>query len=129
MPSEKTIVEKMYLKPGMSVLIIDPPEGYADRIGELPPDIRMVEAPESGLDVVEIFVMKMSELESRIKMLSPFLKPSSIIWITYPKGSSGIDTDLNRDIIWRKAREMGMEAVANFAVDDVWTAMRLRSNR
>jgi hypothetical protein len=79
-----------------------------------------------NLDVVQMFVKRMSEFEARIKQLKPFLRSGSIIWVTYPKGTSGVDTDLNRDIIWRRAKDLGMEAVANFSVDDVWSAMRLK---
>jgi hypothetical protein len=126
MPSEKSIAEKMHLKPGMTLLIIDPPQGYLERLGKLPEDVRMVDDMVKDLDVVQMFVKRISEFEARIKQLKSFLKPSSIVWVTYPKGTSGVDTDLNRDIIWSKAKDLGMEAVANFSVDDVWSAMRLK---
>jgi hypothetical protein len=126
MPSEKSIVEKMHLKQGMTFLLIDPPPGYVEQIGKLPDNVRMVNTEEKELDVVQLFVKRMAEFEVWIKRLKPFLKPGSIIWVTYPKGTSGVDTDLNRDIIWRKVKDLGMEAVANFSVDDVWSAMRLK---
>jgi hypothetical protein len=80
------------------------------------------------LDVVQMFVRRMTDFEARIEQLRPFLKPTSIVWVTYPKGTSGVATDLNRDIIWSKAKELGMEAVANFSVDDVWSALRLKTS-
>jgi len=126
MTSDKTIAEKMHLKPGMTVLILDPPNGYLDSMGPLPEDVRMVHSPAGNIDIVQIFVKSLKEFESQIDRLKPALMPSSIIWTTYPKGTSGIETDLNRDIIWRRAKELGMEASANFAVDEVWSAMRLK---
>ena len=128
MTSDKTIVEKMHLKPGMTVLIIDPPDGYLDLMGPLPENVRMVSSPEANIDVVQIFVRSLSEFESQIDRLRPVLKPSSIIWATYPKGTSGIETDVNRDIIWRRAKDLGLDASANFAVDEVWSAMRLKAS-
>jgi hypothetical protein len=126
MTSDKTIAEKMHLKPGMTILVLDPPKGYLDTMGPLPENVRMAQSPEGDIDVVQIFVRSMGEFESQIERLRPVLKPSSIIWATYPKGTSGIETDLNRDIIWRRAKDLGMEASANFAVDEVWSAMRLK---
>jgi hypothetical protein len=43
MPSEKPIVEKLHLKRGMTLLLIDPPQGYLERLVELPEDVRMVD--------------------------------------------------------------------------------------
>ena len=112
----------------MTVLITDPPEGYLEQLGDLPREVRMATAPEKDMDVVQIFVTSMDQFVARVKLLLPYLKSSSILWVTYPKGTSGVGTDLNRDIIWRRAKELGMDAVANFAVDDVWTAMRLKTS-
>lgn len=52
MTSDKTIVEKMHLKPGMTILLIDPPNGYLDTMGPLPENARMVQSLEGDLDVV-----------------------------------------------------------------------------
>jgi hypothetical protein len=128
MASEKSIVEKLHLKPGMTILFIDSPPGYTERIGRLPDGVRIIDVPEKDVDIVQAFVESMSEFESLVTELRPFLKSSSIIWVTYPKGTSGIETDLNRDIIWKRSKELGMEASANFAVDEVWSAMRLKSS-
>ena len=106
MPSSRTVVEKLHLKQGMTVLVIDPPEGYLEHIGDLPQEVRMAEAPEKDMDVIQIFVTSMEQFEARVKLMLPYLKSSSILWVTYPKGTSGVETDLNRDIIWRRAREL-----------------------
>jgi hypothetical protein len=69
MTSDKTLVEKMHLKPGMTFLIIDPPNSYVDMMGPLPENVRMVQAPERDLDVVQIFVKSLSEFESQVDRL------------------------------------------------------------
>ena len=119
MPSDKTIVEKMHLKPGMTMLIIDPPNGYLGKIGRLPENVKMVEALVRDTDVVQIFVKRLREFDAQVVRLRPLLKSSSIIWVTYPKGTSGVDTDLNRDIIWRRLRISVRNRLQPFPLDEV----------
>jgi hypothetical protein len=47
-----------------------------------------------------------------------------MIWVTYPKGTSKIKSDINRDSIWKYAQTIGLEAVAIFSVDGDWSALR-----
>jgi hypothetical protein len=49
-----------------------------------------------------------------------------LLWISYPKGAARIKSDITRDPIWRTARTLGLEGVAMVAVDDTWSAMRLK---
>jgi hypothetical protein len=48
------------------------------------------------------------------------------LWIAYPKRMSGVETDLTRDVGWEPLHGLGLRAVANVAVDDVWSALRFR---
>ena len=54
------------------------------------------------------------------------LKPKGLLWITYPKGAAKIKSDITRDRIWRYAKTGGLDGVAMVAVDDTWSAMRLK---
>jgi hypothetical protein len=55
------------------------------------------------------------------------LKPNGILWITYPKGTSKVKTDLNRDILWKQLKDYGFDAIAIFSVDATWSAMRFKT--
>jgi hypothetical protein len=55
------------------------------------------------------------------------LNPGGMIWVTYPKGTSKIKSDVNRDSIREYAKTLGLEAVAIFSVDDDWSALRLKA--
>ncbi len=58
--------------------------------------------------------------------LKPILGSTSILWVTYPRGTSKIKADVNRDVIREYAQTVGLEAVAIFSVDDDWSALRLK---
>lgn len=50
----------------------------------------------------------------------------SVLWVAYPKQSSKIKTDINRDILWQTAEPYGITAVSAISIDDTWSALRLR---
>lgn len=54
------------------------------------------------------------------------LKPDSLLWIAYPKGSSQIKTDVNRDTLWKTIEPTGWRPVRQIVLDEVWSAMRFR---
>ncbi len=66
------------------------------------------------------------ELQQRLPKLKSNLKPGGLLWITYPKGSSQIDTDVNRDSIYAFAATVGLKGVAMIAVDNDWSAFRFK---
>jgi hypothetical protein len=67
-----------------------------------------------------------NELEKQLPSLKNHLTPDGFLWITYPKGTSKIKTDINRDSIWAYAKTLDLKAVHQIAVDDTWSAMRFR---
>ncbi len=54
------------------------------------------------------------------------IEPDSVLWFAYPKGSSGIKTDINRDTLRVTAEDFGITAVTQIAIDDTWSALRFR---
>jgi hypothetical protein len=54
------------------------------------------------------------------------IKPDSVLWLAYPKGSSKVKTDINRDIIRETAENFGMATVTAISIDDTWSGLRFR---
>jgi hypothetical protein len=74
-------------------------------------------------------VVFIKDVKSFVGFLSKELKyiePDSVLWFAYPKGTSGIKTDINRDILRETAEEHGVTTVTAVAIDDTWSALRLR---
>ncbi len=124
--SDKTVAQKLLLRPDHLFVLLNAPHGYLDTIGALPSDVRVVRQATGPADVIQVFITSQREFEASIPSLKLALKPKGILWITYPKGTSPMASDINRDTIWRYARTVGMDAVAMFAVDKDWSALRLK---
>ncbi len=58
--------------------------------------------------------------------MKSLLSPKGILWLTYPKATSKIKVDINRDTIREHSKLVGLEAVGIFAVGNEWSALRLK---
>ena len=125
--SEKSVVDKLRLKEGQRLFVSNSPEGLAPLFNELPG--RSLAGAAGEANVALVFVRDRAELEARVPALSEALRENGALWVAYPKQSSKVPTDLNRDKISAWARTVGLDAVANFSVDEMLSAIRLKRTR
>ena len=78
-------------------------------------------------EAVLLFVQQASELEQLAPHAVALLQLDGLLWVAYPKKSSGIKTDLARDNGWQVMGSMKYEPVRQVAVDEVWSALRFRT--
>jgi hypothetical protein len=123
---ESGLIKKLRIQSGQRILIINPPEGYFEELGTLPPNVALSEKPEGTFDLIQFFVKQRSELESQLPMIQQAIKYDALLWICYPKQTSKIDSDLNRDIIWEIVSKTGLAWVTLVSLNAVWSAMRFR---
>ena len=120
----QSLAQKLQIKPGRSLLLINPPAGYADLLADLPAGSLREDAPA---DIVQLFVRSRAELEERLDAAAAALSPGGILWATYPKGTSKtLKADINRDSINAYAQTCGLQGVAMVSIDDDWSALRLK---
>jgi hypothetical protein len=123
----KSIAEKMQIKPGEKILLLDAPEGYAEMLGKLPEKAAIVPALENDLDVIQIFTAKQAELEKHLPELRKLLKADGKLWVSYPKGTSRkYQSEINRDSIAAYAISVGLQPVRQIAIDEDWSALRFK---
>ena len=120
--SEKTVAQKLLIKPEYDVLIANSPPDYKAKLG-IP---RAATSAGRGrtFDLIQLFVSTKKELEQCLTNMIPLLKPNGILWLTYPKGGK---TNINRDSIREYVSTVGFQTVALVAVDARWSALRLKS--
>jgi hypothetical protein len=126
--AEKTILQKLLVKEGYRILLVNAPEGYLAAAGDLPAGVTVATGFDhpGTFDLIQTFVRSQAECEAQLGELRPKLGPKGLLWITYPKGAAKIKSDITRDTIWRYAKTIGLDGVAMIAVDDTWSAMRLK---
>lgn len=124
--SDKTLAQKLQVKPSRSLLVVNPPENYAAMLGPLPEGAKVLSAAVEPADIVQVFVKDRRELERQLPKLKTAIKPGGMVWVTYYKGTSKIKSDIHRDSINAYAHSLGMEGVAMVSIDDDWSALRLK---
>ncbi len=120
------LMKKMRMQSGQRILIMNPPEGYMEQISPLPDGTELDHEPDGKYDFVHLFVTGVAELERLGPNAVDAVKYNSLLWISYPKKSSKIKTDLNRDSGWQVISDKGFEGISLVSIDDTWSAMRFR---
>ncbi len=122
----KTVAQKLFIRENYEVLLLDGPSGYRKTLGKLPGGVTVSTKATGKFDLIQFFVTSAKELQQRLPKLKSKLQPGGLLWVTYPKGSSKIDSDINRDSIYNFAATVGLQGVAMIAVDDDWSAFRFK---
>ena len=124
---EKSIAEKMQIKPQARLLFVNPPEGYLLRMGDLPAGASLLAADSTeNADLIQVFVKDRVELLAALESLPGRLSKNGALWIGYYKATSQFKTDINRDSIWPIATSYGLQPVRQIAIDEDWSALRFK---
>jgi hypothetical protein len=124
--AETPLAEKLRLKGDQRALVACMPEGYLTRLGEVGKKVDTMPAPDVEYDFVQVFVKNREELDDCLPKALSAVVFGGLLWICYPKQSSGVETDLNRDILWKLMEPTGWRPVSQVTIDEVWSAVRFR---
>jgi hypothetical protein len=120
------IAKKLQVKPGKRWLFCNAPDNYLATLEPLPDGTEVKFCLGGDFDGVQLFVVNSADLVSNLKTIIPILKPDTIFWISYPKKSSGIKSDLEMMSSWDEVGKYGYRGVAAAAINETWTALRFR---
>jgi hypothetical protein len=95
-------------------------------LGHLPEDVQLSLEPGGKFDFVHLFASQNAEL-TRLKTIAvDSVEFDGLLWVSYPKRSSKIDSDLSRDDMWELYTGAGLRPVSQISVDETWSAVRFR---
>lgn len=124
--STKPVYEKLRIAEGMRVIVLNSPGDYQEVIGGLPEGVVISDQYQGEGEFVHLFVANRAELDDYIDAAVEAIKYDGLLWISYPKGSSKVETDINRDSIWELLKAKGIRPVAQISINGVWSALRFR---
>ena len=121
-----SIVKKLGLKSGMRALVLNAPSSYISSLAPLPDRVKVSRTLAGSHEFVQFFATKRSEIAKSAKKVLQSAAPGALVWITYPKKTSGMDSDLSREEVWAAMEATGWRPVSQIAIDEVWSALRFR---
>ena len=127
--TDNPLVKKLKLKPGQRAAVVNAPDGYLEALRPLPEGAEMTQQLDGTFDWVQLFVKTQAELAQAIAHVRAALKPAGMLWITFPKGTSKIQTDLTRDRGWDALQPIDLKWITLISVDDTWSAFALRPSK
>jgi hypothetical protein len=128
--STKDLYQKLFIKPNYQILIINSYEDYVKNDLNLPETFQGIidmQPLRRQYNLVKIFLQQESDIDKYIIPNIDIIKNSKAFWVCYQKQTSGIKTDLNRDILLREIKDrFGFKAVSLIAINEIWSCMRFR---
>ena len=122
--------KKLGYKAGVSAYVESEPGNYISLL-TLPADVVVNWLPraKSDMEFVHLFATSASQLKSKLESVRKRIVPGGVIWISWPKKSSGVTSDITEDTIRDLALPMGLVDVKVCAVDEVWSGLKLMIRR
>jgi hypothetical protein len=116
------LIAKLGIKAGARAQIVNPPADFPNTLGSLPEGV--TQASRGSLDFGMLFVSRRTDLETRFPRLRDRLASNGMLWIAWPKQSSGAPTDLTENVIREIGLGLGLVDVKVCAVDATWSGLK-----
>ena len=121
----QTLFEKLQLADEKNLLIQGLPSSIEKQFNKLSFAKNMTPLLKSRkIDFALVFAVSENQLNGILKDVMPSLKNDSKFWVAYPKTTSKIVTDLNRNRSWNRLTAEGYESTQRIELDHVWSAMK-----
>jgi hypothetical protein len=117
--------QKLGIKSGMTVVALNAPADYRKLLGKLPSDVTFASRISTACNFVHLFTKRRSELAKQLKDLRKKIAQEGVVWISWPKKSSGVATDITEDVIRDVALPIGFVDIKVCAVDETWSGLKL----
>jgi len=118
------LLKKLGVKPGFRVALVGAPKNFKEELGELPATAKYAPATADSLNLILAFVSSEKELLVKFAPLAAKLQKDGMIWIAWPKKSSGVVTDLTFNNVQRIGLDAGLVDIKICAVNEIWSGLK-----
>src|SRR4051812_2692731 len=96
--SKTPLAQKLGIKPGTKVAVLDGPAGYRKLLAPLPAGVSFIDEATAGAGFVHLFVTERRVLETELKRLRKLLNEAGVLWVSWPKKTSGVSSHITEDV-------------------------------
>lgn len=123
--SETPLPQKLGIKEGTIVVAIDPPENYRKLLGQIPSGVNFATRPIGNSKFIHVFVKERRLLQQHLQSFRRKIPEDAVVWVSWPKKSSRVPTDVTEDVIRAVALPLGFVDIKVCAVDETWSGLKL----
>ena len=123
--SGKRLIEKLGWKEGSKAIVIAPPADYVALTDKAAITPKKAAPASGGYDFIHLFVRDVASLARDLPKLEPRLAVGGMIWVSWPKKTSKLFTDLTEDGVRKVCLPLGLVDVKVCAVDADWSGLKL----
>ena len=117
--------QKLGIKPGMTLHVVDAPMDYAALIAPVGHKVAFATRLTKDVEFLHAFVTRQDRLEEVLDRARAGLGPDAIVWISWPKQAAKVASDVTEDTVREMALPLGFVDVKVCAVDDTWSGLKL----
>jgi hypothetical protein len=118
------LAKKLGIKEGSRIALVNAPKDFESVLEDLPDNVQFIKRPTKSLDIILLFVLTERALTRSFAKLAATLVSNGMIWIAWPKKSSGVTTDLSEQLVRRIGLDAGLVDVKICAIDDTWSGLK-----
>ncbi len=119
------LAKKLGIKEGFRLSFVNAPAGFRSYLGELPPGVNIsTRSDGKQFDLILLFARSERGLQNEFLHQTTALVQNGMLWVAWPKKSSGVKTDLSFDVVQRIGLDAGLVDVKICAVDETWSGLK-----
>jgi Protein of unknown function (DUF3052) len=123
--SRTPLSAKLGIKSGSEIHLVDAPENYLKLVSPLPEQVDISPRVSKNTDIVHIFTSRKTELAKALRSYRTKLKATGVVWVSWPKKSAKVPTDITEDTVREIALPLGFVDIKVCAVTEVWSGLKL----
>jgi len=119
------LAQKLGMKPGTTVVLINAPASYRKLLGSFANGVKFTSRLGTNSNFIHFFTTHRSELKKQLRRLRTKIADSGTLWVSWAKKSSGVASDVTEDVIREVALPLGFVDIKVCAVDETWSGLKL----
>jgi hypothetical protein len=119
------LIRKLGIRAGDTIALVHAPDDYLELLGPLPEGVRLLARPAKDVRFIHLFARDRAVLSSELGRAKTALATDGMLWVSWPKKSSGVATDLTENVVRAAALAAGLVDVKVCAVDETWSGLKL----
>ncbi len=119
------LARKLGIKEGTRLFAVGAPKDYVQLLEPLPQGVILAARLSQNTDVVHFFSTRRADLAEALKRYRQTLRPTATVWVSWPKKSAAVPTDISENTVREVALPLGFVDIKVCAVTEIWSGLKL----